>query len=213
MICANGEIDDGPLARAVLGQAVEPLVIAADGGVRVARYYDLPIDIVIGDLDSLEPADVDALAAAGVTIQRHPEEKNETDLELALLWAVEQGAGCLRIMGATGGRFDQALSNVYLLALPALRSVDVRIITGRQQAWLMYPGENQIAGQPGDTVSLIPLGGAVEGVRTEGLYYPLRGETLAFGPARGVSNVLQADAARVYLDAGILLAVHTMGKA
>jgi len=63
-------------------------------------------------------------------------------------------------------------------------------------------------GQLGDVVSLIPLGGDVEGIVTEGLLYPLRDEPLLSGPARGVSNVMTEPVARVTLRSGALLIVH-----
>src|SRR5690606_27709107 len=107
----------------------------------------------------------------------------------ALIHAVEQGFTWIRIIGALGNRFDQTLANVYLLALPILASCDVGIVSGEQVLRLLRVGDNHLDGQIGDTLSLIPLGGVVEAVRTHGLQYPLHDETLHFGPARGVSNV------------------------
>src|SRR5690606_23974135 len=148
-----------------------------------------------------------------VTVHRHPVEKDETDLELALNLVAKGGARWIRIVGGLGDRLDQTLSNIYLLALPVLRGVDARLLAGAQEAWLMYPGENVVEGAAGDTLSLLPISGEATGVRTENLYYPLRDETLAFGPARGVSNVLTAPQAKVWLQDGVLLAVHTIGRA
>lgn len=213
LILANGDVNDGPLVRRALAAAPDAWVIAADGGARMARFFGLPVHTLIGDLDSLSAAEVAALAENGVDIHRYPEEKNETDLELALDWAANQGAAWIRILGAVGDRLDQTLSNVYLLALPALIGRDVRLLAGRQEIWLLHPGESLIQGAAGDTISLIPLNGDVRGVRTENLYYALRDETLVFGPARGISNVMQAAEARVWIREGVLLAVHTLGRA
>jgi thiamine pyrophosphokinase len=213
LIFANGDINDGPMVHRALEAAAGGWVIAADGGARVAGHFGLAIHALIGDMDSLEPQVVDALAAAGTVVERYPIHKDETDLELALLWAASHGARLIRVIGGVGDRLDQTISNVYLLALPALRNVDARLVAGKQEAWLLYPGENPIEGTAGDTVSLIPIGGAAGGIRTENLYYPLRDETLAFGPARGISNVMQGERARVWLREGVLLAVHTLGRA
>ncbi len=70
-----------------------------------------------------------------------------------------------------------------------------------------------VSGQPGDTLSLLPVGGHVTGIVTDGLEYPLRGETLAFGPARGVSNVLLESTAQITFSQGVLLLIHTVGRA
>ena len=213
LIFANGDANDGPMVRRALDAAPDAWVIAADGGARQAAYYGRAVHTLIGDMDSLTPAEVETLAANGADVQRHPEEKDETDLELALLWAAGQGATWIRVIAAIGDRLDQTLSNVYLLALPGLRGLDVRLVAGTQEAWLLYPGEMVISGSAGDTLSLLPISGAARGIRTENLYYPLRDETLTFGPARGLSNVLTGDMARVWLEDGVLLAVHTIGKA
>jgi thiamine pyrophosphokinase len=125
----------------------------------------------------------------------------------------QRGVTWIRVIGGIGDRLDQTLSNVYLLALPELVGRDARLVAGTQSAWVISPGESVIRGAKGDTVSLIPLGGAAQGVRTEDLYYPLVDEPLYFGPARGISNVMQEDMARVWLREGLLLVVHTLGRA
>ena len=69
-------------------------------------------------------------------------------------------------------------------------------------------GERAIEGAPGELISLLALHGPAEGVRTEGLAYPLVEETLEPGSSRGVSNVFVADTARVTLARGVLLAIR-----
>lgn len=207
LIFANGKLNNGRAVRAALIEAGdEALIIAADGGMRHALALGRRVDVVVGDLDSL------GSAPAGVQVIQTPAEKDETDLELALCLAAERGATWIRVIGAAGGRLDQTLGNVMLLAMPALRGVDVRLVSGEQEAW-MVGTHSVIAGQEGDTLSLLPLGGDVEGVRTEGLYYPLKGETLHFGPARGMSNVLTGRRAEVWVERGLLFAVYTPGRA
>jgi thiamine pyrophosphokinase len=213
LIFANGDSADGPMVRQALAGAQDALIIAADGGARVAHFFGLTVQHVIGDMDSLTADELAALRSAGAAVHDYPEEKDETDLELALVFAAQHGADWIRIFGAAGGRIDQTLGNIYLLGLAALAGKDVRIVAGNQETWLLRPGENRIQGAAGDTLSLIPLSDSVQGVRTEQLYYPLKDETLTFGPARGMSNVLQTDEARVWVAAGRLLAVHTTGRA
>lgn len=212
-IFANGDANDGPMVRRALAESGDALAIAADGGARIAAYYGVKLHLVVGDFDSLTDEELDALQTGGAEIERHPVHKNETDLELALIRAVERGATWIRIIGGVGDRLDQTLSNIYLMALPELSGCDVRLVAGKQETRLLHPGETVIEGEPGDTISLVPLSGIARGVRTENLYYPLRDEDLLFGPARGVSNVLSASPARVSLRDGVLMLVHTLGRA
>lgn len=211
VVIANGEL---PLPDVIAARLPSPdLVIAADGGARHCQALSLAPHVIIGDLDSLAPEARSAWEQAGVRIIAHPSAKDETDLELALLYALERGAESIVVLGALGGRLDMTLANLLLLTHPRLAAARVEFWHGHQTAWLLRPPGQAIAGQPGDTLSLIPVGGEAVGVLTEGLLYPLRDETLTIGPARGVSNVLTEPAARVTFREGMLLATLTSGQA
>lgn len=213
VILANGEIGDEAQARRRLEALRGAMVIAANGGSHHARPLGLHPDLVIGDLDSLAPRLRRELDAAGARIEEAPARKDETDLELALLRAVEGGAQHVVVLGALGGRLDMTVANILLLTHPAFEGVRVELWAGAQTAWLVRPPGGPLPGAPGDTVSLIPVGGEAQHVTTHGLEYPLRGEALLVGPARGVSNVIAAAPARVELGGGLLLAIHTPGRA
>jgi thiamine pyrophosphokinase len=213
LIFANGKRKKGAMVRHALSNADGALIIAADGGAVIAQQYNLAPQIVIGDMDSIPPALLAELERAGAEIHRHPAEKNETDLELALRYAAEQGATWMRVFGATGGRFDQTLANVYLLALPQLEGVDIALVAKNQMLRLLRPGTHTLTGDTGDTISLIPVSGDVTGITTTSLKYPLDNETLYFGPARGVSNVMETESAQVTVGDGWLLCIHTKGRA
>lgn len=213
IVLANGQLDDPDLIARRLQATDYDLVIAADGGSHHAGRLNLRIDVVIGDLDSLGEAFREKLIAGGTRVEVAPAHKDETDLELALIYAIDRGADRIITLGLLGGRLDMSLANILLLTHPYLRQARVEIWNGNQTTWLIRPPGDRIGGQPGDTLSLIPLGGDAQGVKTHRLEYPLRDETLLFGPARGVSNVFLESTARVDLRDGLLLAVHTLGRA
>jgi thiamine pyrophosphokinase len=213
IVLSSGEIGDPEALRTRLVGWQEALVVGADAGSLHAPALGLTLNAVIGDFDSLSAQSSAALEAQGVRVERAPAEKDETDLELALLYAARQGATRIAVLGALGGRLDMSLANVLLLAHPGLSQVRVELWHGSQTAWLIRPPGGEIGGQPGDTVSLIPLGGDAGGIETEGLVYRLHGATLRFGPARGVSNVMDSSAARVAFRTGMLLVIHTPGRA
>jgi len=183
-------------------------VIAADGGARYCLELGITPHLVVGDFDSLDPASLQALEQAGVELARYPERKDFTDLELALKHARQRGADEILILAALGGRWDQTLANLLLPASQALCCARITLVDGAQEIHLLRGGEQlELQGNPGDTVSLIPLKGDAVGVATGGLEYPLAGETLFFGSTRGVSNVLLAEPAWVSLQGGLLLCV------
>ncbi|MDF1513769.1 MAG: thiamine diphosphokinase [Anaerolineae bacterium] len=205
VIVANGLIADSQVEMDRWVR-VGDVVAAADGGTQHLLRCRIYPHHVIGDLDSLDP-DVQAdLAAHGTVFHPHPAHKDETDLELALLWAADTypDAGIV-VLGAMGGRPDLALANLLLLALPQLVGQAVMIADQDWTVCLLRDSAcREFRGAPGDTLSLIPLGGPANGVTTTGLAYPLDGESLAFGPARGVSNMFLAEKAGVCVESGMV---------
>lgn len=220
LVFANGEIEDARWIEPHLSEATA--VLAADGGLRHIMALGRWPDVIIGDMDSLPEVTESELSAAGVRMVRYSHDKNETDLELALNYAAENYAGPIRIFGATGGRLDQTLANISLLALPSLVGRDVRLVGPNEQVWLVGDhqvgdhkvsnpqviDQTEIQGEVGDTVSLVPLGGDVVIADTTGLRWPLHDETLHFGRARGVSNEMVSTVATVSVAAGQVLCIH-----
>jgi thiamine pyrophosphokinase len=208
VIIAGGQTHEDEKGRRWVEEG--DLIVGADGGAGQALAWGLLPDLVIGDMDSLSDQDQAALAARGCRFVVHPRAKDETDLELALTCAVQQGAQEILVLGALGGRLDHTLANVFLLALPVLGGISVRIVQGRSETFLVRSGEvATIEGQPGDLVSLLPLGGDACGVRTTGLAWALHGDDLCFGFTRGVSNEMKEPMAQIGLDRGNLLVVHS----
>jgi thiamine pyrophosphokinase len=183
------------------------LLLAADGGTRHLRGLGLVPSAIIGDLDSLTADDRRWAEEHQVRLVEYPRDKNETDLELALAYAIAQGSREIVIVGALGGRLDQTLGNLALLTDPRLSTFDVRLDDGVEEAWFVR-GKSNIRGEPGEIISLIPWSGPVTGVTTDGLRWPLRGETLYSEKTRGISNEMLGESASVLIESGLLLVVH-----
>jgi thiamine pyrophosphokinase len=206
VIFANGRIDD----IESIADLIHPgeLIVAADGGASHCHRLGITPDVIIGDFDSVSVDDLYELERAGVQIIRYPERKDYTDLELALLHAKSIGATHARIFGALGLRWDQTMANLLLPASSELSDLNIQLIDGKQRITVIHAGDPyEISGNPGDTVSLIPLDANTGGISTDGLEYPLKDESLAFGATRGISNVLRGKQATVRLSKGMLLCV------
>lgn len=206
IIFANGEYRD-PLRPP--GHLNNALVIAADGGSRHCQSLKVTPNILIGDLDSTDPDLVVSWEESGVEVIRYPADKDQTDLELALLLAQERGAKEAWVYGAVGGRLDMTFGNLTLLAHPSLK-IPTTLICGNEEVHLLRPGDSlELDGEPGDTLSLLPLQPGGSRVSTQGLQYRLDNEKLEFGLTRGISNQLTDPTVKIKLETGWMAVIHT----
>jgi thiamine pyrophosphokinase len=207
VIFTGGTVQPGKAVDAAIARADR--IIAADSGATTAVRYGYIPTTVVGDLDSLNADLQQQLRELGSQFIQAAVEKDETDTELAVQVAIEQGASAITLLGAIGGvRFDHTVANILLLT--GFETIPICIIDGPSTCWLLRgPGRSTIDGQAGDLLSLLPLTSEAIGVHTSGLYYALHGETLYFGKPRGVSNVLTQERAEVSLESGMLLIIYT----
>jgi thiamine pyrophosphokinase len=205
VIFANGQLPNNHTVK----ELIEPgdVIIGADGGTLNALAVDLQPSVVIGDLDSLPPELLPQLTLRGVIVWRFPPEKDSTDLELALRYSTESEYDPVLIVGALGGRTDQMLANIALMTKADFAHKDIRCDDGVEELFFIRD-RAEIRGRADDTVSLIPWGAPVEGIVTDGLKYPLNGETLQPDRSRGISNTMLGELATVTIASGMLLCVH-----
>jgi len=205
IIFANGELPDLNKARLLL--LTDDTVICADGGTRHVLALGLRPDLIIGDLDSADSETIQKFKDDGIDIEFYPRDKNETDLELAIKRAIRMDPKQILIIAALGGRLDQTLANIALLSDPLLSTFDVRLEDGVEEI-LLCRNQAEVHGRSGDLVSLIPWQGAVSGIETRGLRWPLHKETLYPNKSRGISNEMTGESGSISIEAGLLLIVH-----
>ena len=204
VLFANGE---APNLTALELQA-QDFLVAVDGGLHHLHALGLSPQLLIGDMDSLTLQEVEACKQAGIEILSFPPAKDKTDLELALDEVLRRGYREIVIAFALGGRLDQTLANLALLAKPDFDNCVVRIDDGLTEVALLRQTIT-LACQPGDTVSLLAWGGEAGGMVTHGLEYALEGETLLPWQTRGISNRCTGERFSVSLEQGTLLLIHS----
>lgn len=210
VVFINGTIDDYSAFTRWIHAA--DYFVAADGGAHHALALGCRLDAIVGDLDSLEPALVERLVGSGVEVLRYPVTKDQTDLELAIEFALQQGVEEVLLLGAVGGRLDQTLANLLILAQRAW-PVQLTIVERNQVAQLLRPGQTLLLQAcPGDTVSALPLSDTVTGITYTGLRYPLTNATLHLGSTRGISNEVATTPATVTIATGRLLIIQTLAS-
>ncbi|HEY59383.1 MAG TPA: thiamine diphosphokinase [Anaerolineae bacterium] len=206
VIFANGELKKPQELMRYLKP--DDFLVAADGGVNHILRLHLQPNLVIGDLDSVTASERTVLERQKAEISQFPCDKDETDLELALQEVISRGFNTIMIAAGLGGRLDQTLGNIFLLLQPQYEKHDIRFEDGKQEVILIRDA-CEIHGNPGDSVSLLPLLGPVEGIVTEGLKFTLDNETLYPYKTRGISNEIKNTLSKVSIKHGFLLCVHS----
>lgn len=200
----------GGVARLEVEVPPGAFIVAADSGLAEAIRLGVRVDLLIGDMDSVAPGDLEAYERAGGAVQRHPEDKDETDLDLAITAAIVAGAERLTVVGGDGGRLDHLLGNALLLAAPRLAAVEIDGVFGDARLHVVRR-RRDLTGTAGELVSLFALAGPARGVGTEGLRWPLEHATLEPGSTLGISNRFLADRAAVTVADGVVLVVRPGG--
>jgi thiamine pyrophosphokinase len=191
-------IEDLPLAD---------LVVAADGGYQIAAALGQRVDLVVGDLDSIAVEEL----PGHVVVERYPEDKDATDLELAIAMVARDNPERLIVVGGAGGRIDHEMAVAGLICSPRWAHIDeIEWVSGRARAYVIR-GTRRIQGDVGATVSLLAMGGEAGQVTTRGLHWELSGGTIAPDGTLGVSNRMVAPVAEIRVGWGCLLALFPVG--
>ena len=204
LIFAGGDSPNGPLTDE-LPEA--DLVVAADSGYDLAVREGFTVDVLIGDMDSIESE----VIPNHVIVERYPTDKSATDLELALDRVLTERPGRVVIVGGSGGRVDHELATAALLTSDRWDDIDeIDWVTDRGWSYVVRK-RRVIHGDVGATISLIPMGGPATGVTAKGVHWPLEDATLLHGTTHGVSNVFAGPVADVRVTGGCLLVVIPAG--
>jgi len=183
-------------------------LVAVDGGLQYLNRLALTPHLIIGDMDSIDPLDLQSMLAEGVQIERFPPQKDQTDLELAIDLVLQKGFKRILLIAALGGRLDQSLANLFLLTRDDLKDINVCMQDGQESVFLVHR-EAHIHTLPGDRLSFLPLCTPVTGISTKGLRYPLNNETLFPQKTRGISNEALSNKVSINIESGLLLCIHT----
>ena len=194
VIIGGGYIGD----HAYIKSKIKPddYIICADAGYDHAVKMGIEPNILIGDFDSIAdlPEDKEKI--------KYPTRKDFTDGEIAVKYALEHGFDDILLLAMTGDRADHTITDILLMT----QCENARMIDDNNEIYILKKSL-KISGKKGDTLSIVPIGGDVEGIETQGLEYPLNRETLYFGESRGVSNVMTENECTITAEKGIGLVI------
>ena len=208
LIFLNGDPIGLPRVQKYLEK--DALLIGCDGGSRHILHLGYQPDVVIGDFDSLMDSDK-AMLHKDTAHVSHPADKDYTDGEAAIRYALEHGCDEIILCSALGGRLDHLIGNVLLLYRREFRKATLKIIDDTQEAYVIR-GHSVIHGKKGDTISFIPLTSSPQIIRSSGLRYDLSRYRLSRQGNTGISNVMLRGTAEVVIASGSLLVIHQISS-
>ena len=181
-------------------------LIAADAGYASLEAAGLEPDFVMGDFDSL------GAAPEHPNVETHSVIKDDTDLMLAVRWALEQGWRRFRIYGALGGkRLDQTLASLQTLRFLKEHGADGLLIGDGWNVALLQNGALRFPAAAEGWLSLFTSGDRAEGVTLRGLKYELTGAELTCAFPLGVSNEFLGRSATISVEKGSLFVLWQGG--
>jgi thiamine pyrophosphokinase len=211
IIISGGSLGDPAFYRKRLAALQNFSVICCDGGIRHLAKLNIKPDVIIGDMDSAAVDQLESYKAPGVKILKYPPDKDDTDTQLALKYALELKPEAIEIWGALGGRVDHSLANLFLLDLGEKEGIKIRLVDEYCEVFIAGKAA-AFNGAIGQTVSLLALSPQVTGISLRGFQYPLDNALLEMNKPRGISNVISAAQATIDVGSGTLLVIRYWQK-
>ena len=183
------------------------MIICADGGICHLINVDISPDVFIGDFDSCNEIDVKKRKLVSDTkfIQHNPV-KNDTDMQLCIDYAIENGCDEIIMFAALGGRIDHELSNIFHLKYMLDKGVIGKIYSYSNR--IMITDNNlKVKMEEGFKISVIPITSKASGVTLKGLKYLLENAEIIQGTSLGVSNEFDDEYAEIFVRSGLLLVI------
>ena len=202
ILVLDGElVAKGQLAKLV---ADAEQIVAADGAAEHLAELGVTADVIIGDLDTADPAFIAEKLADKTTdvVQDTGQEKN--DGEKGLDYLVSHGATDIVVLGAGGGMIDHVLNNFSILTRYAaetrIRTIDERCVG------YFVTDRLTIETTPEDRISIIPMPGAQ--VTSSGLHWEGDGSAIAWGFREGASNRATGNEVEIEIRNGTVVLFH-----
>ena len=198
VIIGNGDIKNYGYIKSLI--KADDYIICADGGLRHLGELGINADIAMGDFDSGQ-------AVKGIKVITYPVDKDLTDGEIAVNYAIGNGYSEILMIAMTGSRLDHTLTNMMLLT----KSDKMCLIDDENEVYIIRD-ELKITDRMGKTLSIIPVNGNLTSVHSEGLKYELNGETLFFATSKGNSNIITDNLCRIRIKEGTGIVIINNGE-
>lgn len=195
-----------------LYDAADVIWVGIDRGVFYLLKSGIKPSAAFGDFDSVSEAEMAEIEKVVSNLKKFKPEKDETDMELALNWALEQKPELITIFGATGGRLDHLMANIQLLVKPLQRdpAIHIEILDANNILYVKNPGTYSVNRMDEfKYISFLPVTPAISGMTLKNFKYPLNDCHIPMGSTLCISNELIRGHGTFSFSEGILLVVRS----
>ena len=205
LIISSGSFDMETFKKHRLAKDI---IICADGGANHIYKTGVKPDMIVGDLDSIDDETLLYYQEQNVLFHKFSSKKDLTDTELAINFALEEGANELVLFGSTGSRLDHTLGNIMLLYKLLKQNIKVSIIDKNNEIYITDK-ELEVEREDDTFVSLIPLSKSCDGIGLEGFKYSAQDLVLPFGSTMGISNQVEDEKGLIGIKDGTTLVIKS----
>lgn len=181
-------------------------IVSVDGGIRYIKALSIKPDVIIGDFDSSNQAEIKRYSKA--KILSFNQEKNATDGDIAIEYVIENHFDEVMIFGALGNRVDHMLSNISKLEKLFKHNIKAEIVDEFNR--IAYT-ENQMKIRPEGYkyFSVLPVSEKLVGINIIGGKYPLENAKMLRINSLGLSNEFLENEVDISFTQGAALIIRS----
>ena len=201
ILVAGGTVSPAFIRR-VFDEAKPPVIlIGVDRGTVKILDAGLIPSRAVGDFDSVSREEWERICAQKIHVEKLIPEKDDTDTEHALRYALAERPRRILCLGCTGTRLDQTLSSIGLLKQAADEGVEAFILDENNRVRVVRDSCTLHKKEAfGKYVSVLPYGDRLEHLYMKGFKYPAEDVSTDFSVSLTVSNELSAKVGEIRCD-------------
>lgn len=209
-LCLGGPVDRLPIEE--MNHRHDEIWLGVDHGNIVLLDHQIVPAIAVGDYDSLSPVDRRRVESTVADIRYAQAEKDFTDSQ----WAVETAfrdlnATQVNVYGATGGRLDHELVNLFMMTDPHMHAWirQVRIIDQQNQIDFYEAGSYELPFQPDFSYLAFVNLTTVKNLNLWQLKYPLSDFSAPYPVSWSSNEFIPGQSAHFSFEQGIIAVIYS----
>lgn len=203
-IVANGNLNQ----QIVSDIKKADLIIGVDHAAYWLIQHGITPDTAIGDFDSTNTIELKSIKKNSKTTKIFPPEKDFTDMELAIDYAIHESPTQVIIYGGIGTRMDHTLVTSQMLEKFLKKNISASIQDEHNKIQLVNSNITIEKNNKYAYLSILPVSDAVE-VSIDGCKYNIKNKKIRRGESIGVSNEIVKENATMLIHSGEVLLIQS----